>query len=130
MIWPAHCVVGTSGAEFHADLTVLDSDIIVSKGVLERVDSYSGFGSSLEVTELHKILSENGIKRVFCVGLAYDYCVGSTAIDAAIRGYETFLIRDATRSVAPESELEMTDKLIKAGVNIVNSEHLKELTPS
>lgn len=83
MMWPKHCVQGTKGAEFHPDLTVLSTDTIVNKGTLERVDSYSGFGSHPEVTELEKILRENHIQTVYCVGLAYDYCVGSTALDAA-----------------------------------------------
>ena len=71
---------------------------------MERVDSYSGFGSHPEKTSLHEELSKRNIKTVYCVGLAYDYCVGSTAEDAAKLGYKTFVIRDATRSVSKDSE--------------------------
>lgn len=87
VMWPVHCVQGSTGAKFHKNLNVRPNDIIVSKGTYERVDSYSGFGSLPEVTELEKILRENHIERVYCVGLAYDYCVGATALDAAARNF-------------------------------------------
>ena len=72
----------------------------MSKGLLDRVDSYSGFGSPPEKTELETILRNNQITRVFSCGLAFDYCVGSTAYDAAVKGFQSFIIQDATRSVA------------------------------
>lgn len=124
MMWPTHCVQGTTGAKFHPELIVRSSDTIVSKGTYERIDSYSGFGSYPEVTDLERILRESQIERVYCVGLAYDYCVGSTAVDAAARNFETFLIRDATRSVATESEQTMTARLNSVGVKIIHSEQL------
>lgn len=96
----------------------------MSKGTFERIDSYSGFGSYPEVTDLERILRENQIERVYCVGLAYDYCVGSTAVDAAARNFETFLIRDATRSVATDSEQTMTARMNSVGVKIIHSEQL------
>ncbi len=77
-----------------------DTDIVVCKGQLERVDSYSGFGSFPEKTELEEILRNNQITKVFSCGLAFDYCVGSTALDAASKGFDSYLIKDATRSVA------------------------------
>ena len=67
---------------------------------MERVDSYSGFGSHPEVTELLDILHERNIQEVYVVGLAYDYCVGSTALDSAKHGFKTYVITDATKSVA------------------------------
>lgn len=125
MMWPTHCVQGTNGAKFHPELNVRPTDIIVNKGTLDRVDSYSGFGSYPEVTELERLLRESQIERVFCVGLAYDYCVGSTAIDAKIRGFETYMILDATRSVAADSELTMAAKLNSVGVKLINSDFLQ-----
>ncbi len=86
------------------DLKIAPTDIIVSKGLLERVDSYSGFGSPPEKTELETILRNNQITRVFSCGLALDYCVGSTAYDAAVKNFQSFIIRDATRSVSQASE--------------------------
>ena len=124
MMWPVHCVAGTHGSKFHPALEVKPSDIIVEKGKLDRVDSYSGFGSFPEVTELEKVLRENNVNSVYCVGLAYDYCVGSTAIDAAHRHFNTYLIKDATRSVSADSEMTMTARLHSVGVKIINSEQL------
>ena len=63
------------------------------------IDAYSGFGNP----ELLETLKEKGITRVFCVGLAWDYCVGSTAVDGSLNGFETFFVTDATRPVAEES---------------------------
>lgn len=104
MMWPTHCVQGTKGAKFHPELIVRPSDTIVNKGTYERIDSYSGFGSFPEDTGLERLLKENQIERVYCVGLAYDYCVGGTAIDAMLKHFDTYLIKDATRSVATGSE--------------------------
>lgn len=93
----------------------------MSKGQLDRVDSYSGFGSRPEITNLESILRENNVDRVYCVGLAFDYCVGSTARDAALLGFDSYLIKDATRSVAADSEQKMMSSLIEAGVKLINS---------
>ncbi len=118
-MWPTHCVQGSYGAEFHSELTInQDTDVTISKGQLLRVDSYSGFGSYPERTELEDVLRSKNIDVVYCVGLAYDYCVGSTAYDAAIRGFESYLLKDATRSVSGESEKIMTEKLLSVGVKI------------
>lgn len=86
-----------------------------------RVDSYSGFGSYPERTILEDVLRTNNIEKVYCVGLAYDYCVGSTAYDAQIRGFEAHLLKDASRSVAANSEKIMTEKLLSVGVHIEDS---------
>lgn len=123
-MWPTHCVQGTKGADFHSDLLYTSEDIVISKGQNERVDSYSGFGTHPEKTELNDILRNNNIQEVYCVGLAFDYCVGSTAIDAAKNGYQTYLIRDATRSVAKESEKIMEERLNEVGVKLIQSQDL------
>ena len=99
-MWPTHCVQNTKGAEFHEAVPVQSDEIIISKGMLERVDSYSSFGSPPEDTGLNDQLKERNVTEVYCVGLAYDYCVGSTAEDAAKNGYKTYLLTDASRSVA------------------------------
>ena len=77
---------------------------MIDKGTLERVDSYSGFGSYPEKTNLQEELTKLKVKTVYCVGLAYDYCVGSTAEDATKLGFKTFVVRDATKSVSKETE--------------------------
>ena len=100
MMWPDHCVQNTRGAEFHANCQPSASDFVVDKGCDPRVDSYSGFGSAPEVTPLLADLQAKGVKKVYCVGLAYDYCVGETAFDAAKNGFKTYLLTDATKSVS------------------------------
>ena len=102
-MWPTHCVQGTKGAEFHPGVPVRDDEIIIDKGTLERVDSYSGFGTAPEVTTLKAKLDSRGVTEIYVVGLAYDYCVGSTAVDGAKNGFKTYLLTDATRSVAETS---------------------------
>jgi len=124
MMWPAHCVQGTPGTEFSNEL-VIDraTDKIVQKGMNREVDSYSGFydndhkvKSSMEDT-----LRAAGITDVYCTGLAYDYCVGSSAIDAKNAGFNVYLVEDLTRGVAPPSTQQMKQKLIDAGVKIINA---------
>lgn len=101
-IWPEHCIGGTWGAEFHPDLVA--SGPIVRKGV-EGEDGYSGFTvrdpkSGVESpTELRALLEEAGITEVFIVGLATDYCVKATAVDAATLGFETTVLADGIGAV-------------------------------
>lgn len=123
-MWPIHCVQNTKGSEFNKDLNVKESDIIISKGTDETVDSYSGFGNLPEMTILDEKLKELDVKTVYCVGLAYDYCVGATAIDASKSGYKTYLIKDATRSVNEESHKLMNKRLIESEVIQIESSEL------
>ncbi len=101
-----------------------EGEIVIDKGTLERVDSYSGFGSHPEKTNLFDQLSQRGVKTIYCVGLAYDYCVGSTAEDGAKLGFKTYLIRDATRSVDKTTEALMQERLKAAGVIEIESTEL------
>jgi nicotinamidase/pyrazinamidase len=122
VMWPTHCVAGTFGAEFHTDLIINPTtDKIVSKGQVDSVDSYSGFGSHPEKTDLESVLKQAHISTVYCVGLAFDYCVGSTAYDAFMCGFEAHVLRDATRSVAADSDQKMTERLKNIGVQIHDS---------
>ncbi len=101
-IWPVHCVAGTSGAEFHPDLDVRDDAVFIHKGVAGE-DGYSAFNvrdpETGEITPTGLKSTIEGIKRVVVVGLALDYCVKETAMDAALEGFETTLLADGTRSV-------------------------------
>ena len=83
-MWPVHCVQDTFGAEYHSEIVTKPTDFVVSKGQLPRVESYSAFGDAPENTSLEQILRDNNITRIYCVGLVFDYCVGSTAYDAAL----------------------------------------------
>jgi nicotinamidase/pyrazinamidase len=101
-IWPVHCVIDTWGAEFHPDLKVAGP--AVRKGA-NGEDGYSGFmmrdpktGETIP-TELEGLLRKRGIERVIVCGLATDYCVNATAIDAATHGFDTAVLTDAIRAV-------------------------------
>lgn len=103
-VWPVHCVQGTWGAEFHPDLDVLTGTPVVRKGT-EGEDGYSGFtvrdpqSGEEQATRLEDVLRESGVERVVVVGLALDYCVKETALDAARKDFETVLLTDATSAV-------------------------------
>jgi nicotinamidase/pyrazinamidase len=103
-IWPVHCVADTWGAEIHPDLALPDGAGRVRKGV-NGEDGYSGFSTRDPVTgaetstELHGLLADRDIRRVVVVGVATDYCVKATAIDAVGLGYDTLLLTDAIAAV-------------------------------
>jgi nicotinamidase/pyrazinamidase len=99
-IWPVHCVEGTHGAAIHAGL-IRGNDIIVKKGLNVDIDSYSGFydNERRSKTDLDSILKRSDADTVHICGLATDYCVKYTAIDAVREGYKTILVKDACRGV-------------------------------
>lgn len=93
--WPVHCVAGSHGAEFSASLSLPEKFEIVSAGFLRDREGYSGF----EETDLHAKLEQAGIRRLFVCGLATDYCVLNTVLEALKLGYTVFLLQDAVRAV-------------------------------
>ncbi|MEM1514461.1 MAG: nicotinamidase [Candidatus Bathyarchaeia archaeon] len=97
--WPPHCIQGTRGAEFHPDIRLPKGTIIISKATDPFKEAYSGF----EGTDLATKLRGAGIKRVFVGGLATEYCVKSTVLDAIKCGFETFLLKDAVRGIDANS---------------------------
>lgn len=120
IMWPDHCVQGSHGAKYHEDLVLKDTDIEILKGQLQWVESYSAFGGQGEETGLRGKLEDLKVAQVYCCGLAYDFCVGSTAESSAQEGFETFVIKDATRSVNNSDESLMNKKLLDAGVKVIN----------
>lgn len=112
--WPPHCVQDTPGAAFHADLDMPKDAIVVTKGVRFDQDQYSGF----DETGLAEELRKRGVSRVWIGGLALDVCVRATALDAAEAGFETRVIRDATRAVTAESGTTALEEMREAGVSI------------
>lgn len=99
-VWPAHCVQGTAGAEFHPDLSLSDRNVVVSKGIDPKEDSYSGFqGTSREGIPLATLLRTMGVRTIFVGGLATDYCVKATVLDGLREGFKVFLLEDAIRGV-------------------------------
>ena len=100
-LWPAHCVQGSEGAEFHPALDLPQAELILRKGFRTRVDSYSAFfeNDRSTPTGLAGYLRERDLRRVFLAGLAYDYCVGYSALDARRLGLPAFVLRDACRAI-------------------------------
>lgn len=101
VLWPRHCVIGSPGAAFHPDLDLDRADMIIRKGFRAGIDSYSAFFENDHVTPtgLAGYLRERGIGRLDFVGLAHDFCVGWSAIDAAKLGFTATVIRSATRAI-------------------------------
>lgn len=114
--WPTHCVQNTRGAEFHPDLDLLEHIPVISKGVAPADDSYSNFHN----TDLDRRLKEHGARRLWIGGLALDYCVKWTALEAAGLGYEVRVIANASRPIrtSPDEIQKTVDQLREAGVII------------
>lgn len=128
ILWPDHAVQGTHGAELVADLDQERIAYIVQKGTDPGVDSYSGFfdnGHRVD-TGLDAYLESQGVTMVSVVGLALDYCVKYTALDAAREGYDTTLIADASRAVnlQPEDGANAIDMMREAGIHVIDSDSL------
>ena len=122
--WPDHCVAGTEGAEFHPEIDAIVAvdaivpDAIVSKG--QHTAAYSGFeGRTEEDQTLTEFLAGEGVTDVDAVGIAYDFCVKETALDAASEGFNTRVIKALTASVMPDNDPNTTDELVAAGVQVV-----------
>ncbi len=101
VLWPDHCVWDTNGAQFSKDIELPHSQLTIRKGYHEVIDSYSGFEEADRKTKtgLEGYLRERGIRRLFVVGLATDFCVAWTALDARAAGFETYVIEDACRAI-------------------------------
>jgi nicotinamidase/pyrazinamidase len=122
-LWPAHCIQGTNGADFHKKLNTLKANTIIRKGFRKEIDSYSAFWENDRVTPtgLEGTLKTMGVNRVFVCGLALDFCVAYSAIDAAIAGFDTYVIMNATKPVNLPGSVEATfQTFIKYNINKVN----------
>lgn len=127
VLWPDHCLAGSRGAALHPALPDERLTLILRKGTRREVDSYSAFreepgpDGTRPTTGLAAWLRARGIRRVFVVGLARDYCVSATAIDAAAEGFETVVLDDLTRAVHPDRAAETDQAWARAGVSIARS---------
>lgn len=121
-LWPNHCVQKSQGAEFHADLDVRAEDQVIRKGTLKEVDSYSGFldNDRKHETGMREFLRKKGVDRVTLVGLATDYCVKFTALDARKFGLATRVLKEGCRAVnlEPNDEGRAFDEMRAAGVSV------------
>ncbi|MBS1814716.1 MAG: bifunctional nicotinamidase/pyrazinamidase [Acidobacteria bacterium] len=125
-LWPDHCVQNSAGAALHPDLLIENLELILRKGFRREIDSYSAFVENDKTTPtgLAGYLRERNLRRLFFVGLAYDYCVGSSALDGQRLGFECIVIEDATRGIAEDSQRTMRDRLDAAGVKSIQSNAL------
>jgi nicotinamidase/pyrazinamidase len=114
--WPPHCVVGTPGAEFHPDLAADRFDAVFDKG--QHAAAYSGFEGASDGIPLAAWLAQHGADTVDICGIATDYCVRATALDAAAAGYRTTVLLDLTAGVAPDSTQRAVDEMRAAGITL------------
>jgi nicotinamidase/pyrazinamidase len=127
--WPPHCVQGTRGAEFHPALELTQAELILRKGFRPQIDSYSAFFENDRTTPtgLAGYLKERGLTRVFLAGLAYDYCVGYSALDARRLGLPAFVLRDACRAIDLNGSVAAIEgEFAKEGVGMLESFELIE----
>ncbi|WP_353959668.1 bifunctional nicotinamidase/pyrazinamidase [Echinicola jeungdonensis] len=128
ILWPVHCVKESHGSQFHPYLKTEGWKKVFKKGTNPKIDSYSGFfdNHKRQDTGLGKYLKENGVDTVYVVGLAADYCVKFTVLDAVSEGFKTYLVKDGTRAVNLEpNDFEKAIKdMEEAGAQMVKSEDL------
>jgi nicotinamidase/pyrazinamidase len=118
-VWPDHCVQGTPGAAFHADLALPQAALILRKGFRRAIDSYSAFRENdrATTTGLAAYLRERDLTRLYLAGLATDYCVAYSALDAVAAGFTAVVIEDACRAIDLEGSLaQAIAKMRAAGV--------------
>lgn len=123
VLWPDHCVQGTPGAAFHPELRTGYFQAIIRKGMDARVDSYSVFYDNHRhnPSGLTGLLRARGVERIYVCGLAFDYCVLFSAVDALEVTSEVYVIDDACRSVSPVSDAEARQTMALKGIRILSS---------
>jgi nicotinamidase/pyrazinamidase len=123
-LWPDHCVQGSKGAEFHPALQLPQAELILRKGFRPQIDSYSAFFENDRVTPtgLAGYLDERSLTRVFLSGLAYDFCVGYSALDARRLGLSAIILRDACRAINLNGSVaKMEARFSEVGVTLIES---------
>ncbi|KAF8204019.1 pyrazinamidase/nicotinamidase [Pholiota molesta] len=126
VLWPVHCVADTKGADFVEGLNSTKLDVVIHKGTHAHIESYSAFKDiwGHKSTELPGILEERGVTDIFFVGVAGDYCVKYTAIDAVKSGYRTWLVTDGIKFISDE-EIAL-QQLSNKGVRLTTSKDVKQ----
>ena len=126
-LWPDHCIQGSNGAQLHAELDLPHAQLILRKGCNPHIDSYSAFleADRKTPTGLASYLKERGVQNVFVVGLALDFCVAWSALDARAAGFNTLVIEDACRAIDMNGTLEKAwQDMQAAGVTRITSSEL------
>ena len=122
-LWPAHCIQGTKGAEFRADLALPEDAVIVSAGTASDEEGYSGFdGVDSSGVGLMELLLRPNVTRVYVGGLATDYCVKQTVLDGLKRGFSVTLLEDAVRGVelTPGDSQRAIQEMLQAGADAIH----------
>ena len=129
ILWPDHCVQGTSGADFEKLLQIPHAGLVLRKGIHPAIDSYSAFyeNDHKTPTGLAGYLRERGLTRVFFAGLAYDYCVGYSALDARRLGFPAVIIRDACRAIDLNGSVaNIESEFARAGVELIETAEISD----
>lgn len=129
MLWPDHCVQDTVDAALHPDLHLPQAQLVIRKGFRPQVDSYSAFQEADRTTPtgLDGYLKQRGITHLFVVGLATDFCVAWTALDARAAGYEVAVIEDATRPIDLDGSLDAAwREMASCGVHRIQASELQQ----
>lgn len=127
VLWPDHCVQGTEGAAFHLDISTIKAQLIIRKGFRKEVDSYSAFyeNDHTTATGLSGYLKDCGIDTLYLTGLATDFCVKWSAIDAIREGFIVYVIEDAVKGINLNGSVAAAwEEMKNAGVNIIHSNEL------
>ncbi len=127
ILWPDHCVINTKGAEFHPDLKMDRVEAIFRKGMDREIDSYSGFydNGHIKNTGMAGYLHDRNARELFFSGLAADFCVYYSILDALNEGFNATLIEDATRPVDENNFKKILDELAARGCRIIMSHQIK-----
>ena len=126
VLWPDHCVQGSRGADFHPDMDLSRVEAVFRKGMVPGIDSYSGFydNGHKKSTGLAGYLKERKVQSIYVCGLAGDYCVYYTAMDALKSGFTTFVIEDATRAIDKLNFEKAKQEVARSGGEIIDSGRL------
>jgi nicotinamidase/pyrazinamidase len=126
VLWPPHCVQKTPGAEILLDKKLFTA--VVKKGMDSKYDSYSGFqDDGGKKTPMDKLLKKDNIKKVVVYGIATDYCVRATALDAVAAGYKVIMIKNLSRGVAPDTSRKAMDEMKAKGIVILGDLDLEKI---
>jgi Amidases related to nicotinamidase len=123
--WPPHCIQNSKGAEFHSLLAANKISRVFLKGTKNKDDGYSAFEATSD--DLEKVLREKKVDDLYVAGLATDYCVRASALDAVRKGFRTYVVLDAVEAVnvKPEDGVHALEELRKAGVALISSRDIK-----
>ena len=131
-LWPDHCVAGSRGAALDPALPDAAVTLVLRKGTRREVDSYSAFRENVgpdgrrPTTGLGAWLAARGVRRVFLCGLARDFCVRASAVDAAGEGFDAIVLDDLTRAVFPDRRAQVDEAFRTAGVRLGSSEEIED----